>query len=60
MLYCTTGTGSVLTSDGEVEMDAVIMDGRDLRAGAVACVKNIANPINLARLVMDKVIYALM
>ena len=36
-------------------MDAVIMDGRSLRAGAVASVHNIANPVSLARLVMDKV-----
>ncbi|XP_041350653.1 isoaspartyl peptidase/L-asparaginase-like [Gigantopelta aegis] len=48
------GTGSVLNFDGEVEMDAVIMDGHDLRAGAVACVQNIAHPVKLARMVMDK------
>lgn len=48
------GTGSVLTSKGEVEMDAVIMDGDTLRTGGVACVQNIKNPILLAREVMDK------
>jgi len=47
------GCGSVLNELGRVEMDAGIMDGRDLAAGAVAGVSNIANPIQLARLVMD-------
>jgi len=47
------GCGSVLNELGRVEMDAGIMDGRDLAAGAVAAVSNIANPIQLARLVMD-------
>jgi len=47
------GCGSVLTEHGRVEMDAGIMDGRDLAAGAVAAVSNIANPVQLARLVMD-------
>ncbi|MES9935120.1 MAG: isoaspartyl peptidase/L-asparaginase family protein [Sedimenticola sp.] len=47
------GCGSVLNEFGKVEMDAAIMDGRDLSAGAVAAVSNIANPIQLARLVMD-------
>ena len=46
------GCGSVLNEDGRVEMDAAIMDGRDLSAGAVAGVSNIANPVQLARLVM--------
>lgn len=46
------GRGSVLNEDGRVEMDAGIMDGRDLSAGAVAAVTGIANPIRLARLVM--------
>ena len=41
---------------GEVEMDAVIMEGKNLNAGAVACVQNIPNPIKLARKVMEKVI----
>jgi beta-aspartyl-peptidase (threonine type) len=47
------GCGSVLNEDGRVEMDAGIMDGRDLAAGAVAAISNIANPVQLARLVMD-------
>ena len=48
------GCGSVLNENGKVEMDAAIMDGRDLSAGAVAAIDNIANPIQLARLVMSK------
>ena len=49
------GRGSVLNSIGEVEMDAVIMEGSRLSAGGVACVQNIANPVKLARMVMEKV-----
>lgn len=48
------GCGSVLNENGQVEMDAAIMDGRDLSAGGVACVTNIANPIQLARQVMTE------
>jgi beta-aspartyl-peptidase (threonine type) len=48
------GCGSVLNEYGKVEMDAAIMDGRDLGAGAVAAVQNIPNPIQLARLVMSE------
>ena len=47
------GCGSVLNEDGKIEMDAGIMDGRDLQAGAVAGISNIANPISLARLVLS-------
>jgi beta-aspartyl-peptidase (threonine type) len=47
------GCGSVLNELGRVEMDAGIMDGRDLAAGAVAGISNIANPVQLARLIMD-------
>lgn len=46
------GCGSVLNENGKVEMDAAIMDGRDLSAGAVAQISNIANPVQLARLVI--------
>ena len=53
--FLFSGTGSVLNSDGEVEMDAVVMDGARLDTGAVACVQNIKNPIKLARKVMEKV-----
>jgi beta-aspartyl-peptidase (threonine type) len=48
------GCGSVLNEYGKVEMDAAIMDGRDLSAGAVAAIDNIANPTQLARLVMTE------
>ncbi|WP_299414830.1 isoaspartyl peptidase/L-asparaginase family protein [Acaryochloris sp. IP29b_bin.148] len=48
------GRGSVLNEYGEVEMDAAIMDGQDLAAGSVAGIKNIKNPISLARLVLKK------
>ncbi|MCC6639064.1 isoaspartyl peptidase/L-asparaginase [Candidatus Falkowbacteria bacterium] len=48
------GRGSVLTHEGKVELDASIMNGSDLRAGAVAGVVGIKNPVTLAREVMDK------
>jgi len=48
------GKGAVLTNAATVELDAAIMDGAALRAGAVAGVKHIKNPITLARLVMEK------
>ena len=48
------GKGSVFTNTGTHEMDASIMDGKDLSAGAVAAVKNIRNPIELAYTVMKK------
>ena len=47
------GRGSVLNEAGEVEMDAMIMEGKDLRLGAVAGVQGIANPVSLARKVME-------
>jgi beta-aspartyl-peptidase (threonine type) len=48
------GKGAVYTSEGTHELDASIMDGRDLSCGAIAGVKTIKNPISLARLVMEK------
>jgi beta-aspartyl-peptidase (threonine type) len=45
--------GSYLTAKGEVEMDAAIMSGRDLSAGSVGMVKDIKNPVRVARLVMQ-------
>src|SRR5437879_2919413 len=48
------GRGSVFTSVGTNEMDASIMDGKTLMAGAVASLKHVKNPIGLARLVMEK------
>jgi beta-aspartyl-peptidase (threonine type) len=47
------GRGSFLTSDGRVQLDALLMDGATLRAGGVACVERLRNPIHAARLVMD-------
>ena len=47
------GCGSVLNADGKVEMDAALMDGRNLQAGAVAGIINIKNPISLARRVLE-------
>ena len=61
--YCVTllendplynaGRGSVLNAKGHVEMDAALMNGFDLRAGAVACVSEVKNPISVARKVLD-------
>lgn len=48
------GKGAVFTADGYNELDASIMDGKTLNAGAVARVKHIKNPISTARLVMEK------
>jgi len=48
------GRGSFLTRDGRVQMDALLMNGTDLRAGGVACVERLRNPIQAAQLVLDK------
>jgi beta-aspartyl-peptidase (threonine type) len=48
------GRGSFLTRDGRVQLDALLMDGQSLRAGGVACVERLRNPIHAARLVLDK------
>ena len=48
------GRGSFLTSEGKVQLDALLMDGATLRAGGVACVERIRNPIQAARLILDK------
>jgi len=58
--FFNAGKGAVYTYDGEHEMDASIMDGRNRQAGAVAGVKHIENPINLARLVMDKSVHVML
>jgi beta-aspartyl-peptidase (threonine type) len=47
------GVGSVLNRDGDVELDAAIMDGATLRSGAVAAVRRVRNPITLARRVLE-------
>jgi beta-aspartyl-peptidase (threonine type) len=48
------GLGAVFTHEGKHELDASIMDGKTRKAGAIAGVRRIANPIQLARAVMDK------
>jgi beta-aspartyl-peptidase (threonine type) len=48
------GTGSFLTRDGRVQCDALMMNGGNLRAGGVACVERLKNPIQAARLVLDQ------
>ncbi len=48
------GRGSFLTRDGRVQLDALLMNGENLRTGGVACVERLRNPIQAARLVLDK------
>jgi beta-aspartyl-peptidase (threonine type) len=48
------GKGAVFTADGKNELDAAIMEGKTLKAGAVAGLRHVKNPINLARAVMEK------
>jgi len=48
------GRGSFLTSDGRVQLDALLMDGGRMKAGGVACVERLRNPIRAARLVLEK------
>ena len=48
------GRGSALNCRGEIEMDASIMNGKDLKAGAVSMVRSVKNPISLARVIMNK------
>jgi len=48
------GLGSVLTSDGEIEMDASVMAGDTLAAGAVGAVRGVRNPVQLARAVLEE------
>ena len=47
------GRGSFLTRDGRVQLDALLMNGANLRTGGVACVERLRNPIHAARLVLD-------
>jgi beta-aspartyl-peptidase (threonine type) len=54
------GKGAVFTHDGTNELDASIMDGGTMKAGAVAGLKHIKNPIRLARLVMEKSAHVMM
>lgn len=48
------GRGAALTREGVAELDAALMEGQSLRAGAVAAVRHVKNPIELARHVMEK------
>lgn len=48
------GRGSFLTSSGHVQLDALLMDGGRMKAGGVACVERIRNPIQAARLVLEE------
>jgi beta-aspartyl-peptidase (threonine type) len=54
------GRGSVLTSDGRVEMDAAVMDGASQQAGACAGVTCVRHPVALARAVMEKTPHVLL
>lgn len=55
--WLVSGYGSVLNLDGNVEMDASIMEGKTLKAGCCTLVEDIHHPISLARLVMEKTIH---
>lgn len=48
------GRGSFLTRDGHVQLDALLMDGRTMRAGGVGCVERVRNAIRLSRKVLDE------
>ncbi|MCJ8318046.1 MAG: isoaspartyl peptidase/L-asparaginase [Colwellia sp.] len=58
--FFNAGRGAVYTHDEEHEMDASIMYGKNRQAGAVASVKHIENPINLARLVMEQSVHVML
>lgn len=52
--HFNAGRGSVLTSDGTVEMEACIMDGNTMKCGAVSGLTTVVSAISLARLVMER------
>jgi beta-aspartyl-peptidase (threonine type) len=52
--HFNAGHGAVFTHDGTHELDAAVMDGRTMMAGAVAAVRRVKNPIRLARRVMER------
>ncbi|TFH59947.1 MAG: isoaspartyl peptidase/L-asparaginase, partial [Candidatus Zixiibacteriota bacterium] len=58
--WFNAGKGAVFTNAGFCSQDAAIMDGRTLKAGAVAGVRHIKNPITLARLIMDRIPHVLL
>src|SRR5207302_4070196 len=51
--FLNAGVGACLNSEGEIELDAGVMEGSDLRAGAVGAVKNVRHPVELARAILD-------
>ena len=59
-VYFNAGRGSVYTHNGTQEMDAAIMDGSNLRAGACACVSRTKNPVFLARKIMEQTKHVLL
>ena len=59
ILVYVLGHGAVLNKKGEVELDAIVIDGRNLASGAVCAVQDIAHPVQLARCVMEKVCHVL-
>ena len=52
--YFNAGYGSVLTNTGQVEMDASVMEGKHMKFGCVATLKDILHPITVARIVMEE------
>ena len=54
------GKGAVFTAEGENEMDASIMDGSNLKAGAVGGIRNVKNPILAARTVMENTVHVML
>lgn len=54
------GVGSYPNLVGEIEMDAGVMDGKSLRAGAVGCIRNVKNPVLAAKLVLEKTDHVLL
>ncbi|MFC7781286.1 isoaspartyl peptidase/L-asparaginase family protein [Legionella taurinensis] len=52
--HFNAGRGSTLNCHGEIEMDASIMDGKTLKAGAVSMIREVKNPVSLARKIMEK------